>query len=624
MAPTGAITLDIDTGGTFTDGVVSTDGRAWPVKVLTTPHDLTIALRDVVADAATQIGIGEAELLQRLASIRYSTTLGTNAIIERSGPRIGLLVSEAGHRDVRDELDGTLVAELLEPVDWRVRTLALTGDPERDAEPVLQAVEALLGYGAERLVVALDDPQAEDAVRRIVFREYPRHILGALPVLFSSELVDDPARGRRIATAIVNAYLHPQLERFLYEAESSLRGRGLRRPLFVFCNDGTTNRVAKVTALKTYNSGPAGGVEAAAALARHYGFARVATIDIGGTSTDVAFVRDGAIERRERGRVDGVETSLPMRAIDALGGGGGTIAEVGPHGALALGPRSAGAAPGPACFGFGGTEATVTDANVVLGVYDAEQRFAGRVALDPERARNAIAPVAEALGLSVVGAAARIRQALEERIGEHLRRGIAERGGGDWVLLAFGGGGAVHAARAAEHAGVDRVLVPGLASVCSALGVGFADVEHRYERVLPSADEASAAALEEQLLERARIDMRGEGFALDEIALTSERGSDDDGRRTLSVVARAALPHPPLEAVERPTDLPEPVAVRDVWWDAEAARATPVHDAEAIAARQVAITGPAIVAGDIVTVCVPPGWRFEHDPFAQSFLTREA
>lgn len=618
------ITIDIDTGGTFTDGVVSTGSQTWPIKVLTTPHDLTVALRELIEEAAARLEIDEAELLHRVESIRYSTTLGTNTIIERSGPRLGLLVSEDALQAVRAAPPGSLVADLLDPLDWHVRTVALSGDDERDAEPVLQAVEELLESGAERLVVVLGDDAAEDQVRRIVFGEYPRHILGALPVLFSGELAADADLSRRIATSLLNAYLHPQLETFLYEAESVLRARGLHRPLLVFCNDGTTNRVAKVTALKTHNSGPAGGVEAAAALARHYDVAQLATIDIGGTSTDVAFLTDAQIEERPRGRIEATQLSLPMRRIDALGGGGGTIAEVGEDGSLRLGPRSAGAAPGPACFGFGGTEATVTDANLTLGVFDPAQRFAGRVTLDPVRARRAVEEhLAGPLGAGIEEAAHRVREALEQRIGMHLKAGIAERAGRDCLLVAFGGGGAVHAARIAEHAGIDRVLVPGLASVCSAFGIGFADVEHRYGRIVPAGDDALARTAERELAERARIDMRGEGFSLDDVSFATTQSAAGDDAIDVRLTARAALPHIAFTRVARPTDPPEPASRRDIWWDGEAATPTPIYAAADVDACHARIAGPAIVAGDIVTVCVPPGWTLERDTYDQLFLTRE-
>jgi N-methylhydantoinase A/oxoprolinase/acetone carboxylase beta subunit len=622
-----AVTIDIDTGGTFTDGVVSAGGRTWPIKVLTTPHDLTIALRELIDEAATQVGVDQEELLRRVESIRYSTTLGTNTVIERSGPRLGVLVDAPAAAAIHAAAPGSLVADVLEPLDWHVREVALTGDDDADREPVLRAVEDLLQRGAERLVVVLGDAEGtgEDAVRRIVFGEYPRHILGALPVLFSSELDADADVGRRVATAVLNAYLHPQLETFLYEAESVLRARGLRKPLFVFCNDGTTNRVAKVTALKTHNSGPAGGVEAARALARHYGFARVATIDIGGTSTDVAFLADAAIEERRHGGIEDTELSLPMRRIDALGGGGGTIAEV-RDGALRLGPRSAGAAPGPACFGFGGTEATVTDANLTLGVFDAGQRFAGRVALDPERARRAVEEhVAGPLGVGVEAAAHAVRDALEQRIGSHLRAGFAERGtAGSPVLIAFGGGGAVHAARIAEHAGIDRVLVPGLASVCSAFGIGFADVEHRYTRLVAAGDDAGADRAEDELTQRAQIDMRGEGFSLDDVTFTVARSTVEDGAVEVVLIARAPLPHIGFPAHDRPGEAPAPIGTRDVWWAGERAVPTPIHAADAVAATSARIVGPAIVAGEIETVCVPPGWVLERDQYDQSILNREA
>jgi N-methylhydantoinase A/oxoprolinase/acetone carboxylase beta subunit len=627
VAPEDRITIDIDTGGTFTDGVVSFNGASLPVKVLTTPHDLTIALRELVDAASDKLGIDQADLLRRVESIRYSTTLGTNTVIERTGPHLGLLVTSTALDEVRKIPVGSLIGDIIDPFETHVRGVTMTGNEDADAEPMLSAVEQLLDAGAERLVIVLPDADgsAEAQAKRIVFREYPRHILGALPVLFSNEVAPDPKLVRRVSTALLNAYLHPQLEHFLYEAENVLRDRGLTRPLFVFGNDGTTNRVAKVIALKTHNSGPAGGVEAAAALARHYDLDRVATIDIGGTSTDVAFLEGAAIEQERRGRIEDAEVSLPMRRIDALGGGGGTIAEV-RDGEFRLGPRSAGAAPGPACFGFGGVEATTTDANLVLGFFDPSQPFAGRITLDSDRARHAINErVAEPLGLSVEQAAHQVSGALEQRIGESLRRGIEARGGTpcDWTLLAYGGGGAVHGARIADHAGIHRVLVPGLSSVCSAFGIAFADVEHRYERLVPAEQDALTEVAELELTERARIDMRGEGFSVEDVEIVCER-NPVEGAIEVTLAARAPLPHITLEARERPSEPPEPTGSRLVWWFASGATDTPLYDATAVEERHARIHGPAIVAGEITTICVPPGWVLERDRYDQLFLTGEA
>jgi N-methylhydantoinase A/oxoprolinase/acetone carboxylase beta subunit len=622
-----SVTIDIDTGGTFTDGVISSGGQTWPVKVLTTPHDLTIALRDLIEEASARLIVESDDLLRRVVAIRYSTTLGTNTVIERNGPRVGLLV-----REEVDQLDewfqpGTLIGDVLDPFYEHVRDVRLTGDETLDAEPVLSAVEALLDAGAERLAVVVPDAQgrAEAAIQRIILREYPRHILGALPLLFSSQLTAETDLKRRITTAVLNSYLHPQLEHFLYEAENVLRDRGLHRPLFVFCNDGTTNRVAKVTAIKTHNSGPAGGVQAAAALAEHYNLSHVATIDIGGTSTDVAFVVDGAIEETRHGAIEDAELSLPMRRIDALGGGGGTIAEV-RDGELALGPRSAGAAPGPACFGFGGTDATVSDANLVLGLFEDGQRLAGRVPLDAARASAAVAKhVADPLRISVEHAAVEVRETLERRIGEHLREGMKGRAdGADWVLVAYGGAGPVHAARIAEYAGIDRVLVPGLASVCSAMGLGFADVEHRYARVMHGADDEAAGRIEQELRDRAAIDMRGEGFSLDDVSISIARTTLADGAEELQLTASAPLPRATFAAHERPSEPPAPVGRRAVWWSASEGTDTPIFAAAEFERVRARVSGPAIVAGDISTVCVPQGWALERDAYDQYFLTREA
>lgn len=642
------ITIDMDTGGTFTDGSVNAGGEVLALKVLTTPHDLSICFRDLIDTAARRLGLESRELLTRTEAIRYSTTIGTNTILQRNGPRLGVIVRDRDVATLATFAPDTLVGTILDPLEDRVRGVELDGG-DGDRERVLRAVEELLEASAERLVVAIsgDDGAEERRIERIILEEYPRHILGALPVLFSSEMTEDPDIGRRTVTAVFNAYLHPDLEQFLYEAEDILRAEGYARPLFVFGNDGTSNRVAKVTALKTYSSGPAGGLEGAAALAGHYEFSRVATIDVGGTSTDLGFLADGEIETDARGVIAGAELSLPMRRIEALGGGGGTIATV-VDGVLKLGPESAGSAPGPACFGFGGTAATVTDADLVLGCYGDGARLAGRLALDRDRARQAIEQhVAGPLGCAVEEAAAGISDLLEQRVADAVSAGIAKRGGrpGDWVLMAYGGAGPLHAAGVADRAGIPRVLVPAQASVLSAFGIGFSDVEHRYERRVTPPEAASVAAATAELEHRATIDMRGEGLDPALVELTGRvrllRGDEELGAlngedlgsalarhgdadaAAVEMIARGRLRHVTLDAVERPSEPPEPIERRPVRWSVGVDADTAIYAAQDVDGRQPRIAGPAIVAGEIVTIGVPPGWVLTRDRHDQFFLTHE-
>lgn len=620
--PSTAFSLDLDSGGTFTDAVVGTDQGPVGVKVLSTPHDLTICFRHAIAKAADAIGLDVHELLGSVGVVRFSTTVGTNAIIEGRGPRLGLLIAQVDDAAVRalpaDRLPGALI-DCIEALPVSSST-----------DEILQGVERLLGASVDRIVVALADGapgatrESERALRAAIAAQYPRHILGAVPLLLSSDVAGEDEFPRRLATALLNAYLHPALEHFLYETETILAADHCPRPLLVFGNDGTSNRVAKVTALRTYNSGPSGGVEAVAAFARRYRLERVVGIDIGGTSTDLSFATSGVPEVQDHGIIGGTEVSLGMRRVDAFGGGGGTIARV-HDGAIVVGPDSAGSAPGPAGYGFGGVEPTVTDAAIALGRIAPDAVLAGEIALQVDRAEQAIRErLAEPLGLSVEHAALQVLDALEQAIADRIAEGAAQR---DWdldavTLIAFGGAGPGHAASIAARASIARVLVPADAGVLSALGIGFSDVEHRYEQRV-SNDSRAVVAARSELERRARLDMSGEGFAGERVDLdwqASDAGGDKSGA-VLRLRARGRLPH--IEFAERVgmSEAVDPSASRLVMWDHNGPRSTPTYDRDELLARGGRVTGPAMVHGDLLTLAVAPGWDLEVDRYGQFRLT---
>ena len=617
------VLIDLDSGGTFTDATVSTADTVHAVKVLTTPHDLTQCFREALDAAARTLGTEPRLLMGRTRTIRFSGTVGTNAVIERRGPRVGLLVDAQAGGPVDGATDD-LVAAILSPSADRVRTVEVGGHD--DEEQVLRSLEQLLAAGAERVVVALGGqaPRAtERRLRRAVFARYPRHVLGAVPILLSTDVAGEDDLTRRMPTAILNAYLHPSLEHFLFEAEDILRERGCPHPLLVFGNDGTSNRVAKVTALRTYNSGPVGGLQGAAQLCRHYAARHGVGVDIGGTSTDLSFVVDGEGEYQQHGDVAGTPTSLTMRRVQALGGGGGTIAHV-DDGELRLGPRSAGAAPGPACYGFGGTAPTVTDANLLLGIYDADRPLAGGVGLDVDRARAAIAEhVAAPLGIEALAAALRVRRMLEQRIADAIAAGARERGleSAELLLVAFGGAGPAHAVAIADLLGSDRVLVPALSSVLSSYGVSSSDVEHRYEAIA-AADAEARSAVRAALERRARIDMRGEGFAGDDTELSWDESAREDGQLLVTLRAVGRLPHSALtEHSPNGHGAPRPSGSRDVTWSEDGAVSSAVY-AAADLHPGATVEGPAIVTSEVLTMPVPPGWVVTRDHFDQFFLTK--
>ncbi|OLT40001.1 hypothetical protein BJF85_06570 [Saccharomonospora sp. CUA-673] len=395
------ITIDIDTGGTFTDGFVVRDGIAHTIKTLTTPHDLAVCFRETIENAAGSLGLTVPDMLRETASVRYATTVGTNTVVQRRGPRIGLITDPGlppADQDAGVQLfvEPTMVAELP------------PGD-EDAGRRALPALRTLLQEGARGLVVACSEGVSADeyALATGFAEHYPKHCLDSVPLLRGGEVSADPDPVRRRSTALFNAYVHPDVADFLYRAEDYLREHGYQRPLRIVHNDGGAARVARTIAGKTYNSGPMAGLLGARTVARSYGFDDLVTLDMGGTSLDVGILRAGEVPMREHGRVEDVEISFPLPDLVPLGLGGGSIAWL-DESRLRVGPHSAGALPGPACFGFGGTEPTVTDADVVTGVLRPQSFLSGRMDIDRDAAERAFEPLAEKLNLSVPETAGRV------------------------------------------------------------------------------------------------------------------------------------------------------------------------------------------------------------------------
>ena len=317
---------------------------------------------------------------------------------------------------------------------------------------------------------------------------YPRHLLGAVPFLLSHELVSDPDHGRRVLSALLNSYLHPGMEHFLYGAENVCKQHHLARPLLIYRNDGNSARVAKTTAIKTWGSGPRGGLEGALAYASLYKESTIIAMDIGGTTTDVAVVADGRVRMNAYGHVEAATTSFAMPELQSFGLGGSSVIRV-ENGALKIGPESLGSVPGPACFGRGGTSATLTDALLLAGVIDGESYLGGELKLDSERAANAVRQhIAEPLKLSLADATERAIRAFEAEVAAVLVRALkaAGRDPARSTLLAFGGGGPMIASGIARDAGIRRIIVPHMAAVFSAFGIGFSSLAHEYQSSLAS------------------------------------------------------------------------------------------------------------------------------------------
>lgn len=517
--------VNIDNGGTLTDICVLKDQNVYKTKTLTTPYDLSKCFFDGLKSISNVI-YGEedvAKLLMEVEHIRYSTTQGTNAIVERKGPKLGLILNKGNAdlvknmREHDEDLFDFLVGDRVAEVD-----LADLGD-EAKAADTATVITGLTSMGANRLVVCFDVDQAgksEAQFKMLAFDVYPRHLLGAVPMLFASELVDDVSADRRGWTALTNSFLHPAMENFLYNAENRLREYRTKNPLLIFRNDGNASRVAKTIAVKTYSSGPRGGMEGVKTFSKQYNLSDVMTMDVGGTTTDIGHLVDLDLNEERRGKVEGVPISFSLCEIHSEGVGGSSILSVN-DGAIQVGPESVGAVPGPASFGRGGKSSTITDVNLLLGLLDPSTYFGGALKLDADRASAAIEEnVATPLGCSVDEALFKLRDAYEQKIAGGMKdfADISK----DTVLLAFGGAGPMNACGVAELAGINTVYVPKSAAVFSAFGIGSCDIGQSYSVVLADNKQDALKAAYESLLERAERDMFAEGYVKGDYEVTAQ------------------------------------------------------------------------------------------------------
>lgn len=644
------VTINIDAGGTFTDGVFTRGERIETAKVPTTEHDLTVCFLECIEKGAGALEVPVEDLLAETDVVRFSTTHGTNTVIEKSGPRLGLLVTAGAEASLYAEAEAPTVADgFVEPsmvagVDERVDPDGTVVE-EPEAEEVAAAVKRLQENGARLVVVCLEHGWANDAnerrVKQLVAEEYPRHYLGALPTLAAHEVTARPDDYRRLNAAVIDAYIHRPMKGALYRAEDAVRERGYEWPLFVGHSNGGMARVAKTVAINTHNSGPAAGVLGARALSALYGEDLVAA-DMGGTSIDISAVRDGEYTLQQTPTIGGVETAVPAIETYNLGAGGGSIASV-EDGELSVGPQSAGATPGPACFGRGGEAPTVTDADLVRGILNPEYFLGGSYDLVPDRAREAIEErVADPLGVEAAEAARRVAEAVQATVA-----GGIERWGGDVdTVVAFGGAGGVHAAGFAERLDVDRVLLTPYSSVFSAFGEATMDVEHTYEAYRHDVAPAAVRATLDDLHEEARRDMRAEGFDPAEVAVAADLlvGGDGDYRvepvtyrpgedvsglpdldgagATVRLTARGAVPKPTFERRDLADEDPSAARVgeRDVYWT-DAFEPTPIYRREPLAPGNV-VEGPAVIEAVDTTIAVPPGHTFSVDAYGHGVIER--
>lgn len=674
-----------DTGGTFTDLVlIDSAGRIRFDKAFSTPQDPSVGVQAALASGAVLLDRDLAEVLRSTDRFAHGTTVGTNALLQRRGARVGLLMTD-GFQDTTLITRGPMGMNLGVPPSQALDFLhsrrptplvppeLIRGIPERvavdgsvvrplDEERARAALTELVAAGVESLAVCLLWSFRNDA-HELWLRELAAELAPGLPISLSSEVSPLTGEFERAMTTIVNAYVGPVISRYVGNLRAGLKAAGLRPEVQLMKSSGglTLPGTVQREAVALVNSGPIGGLVAARYVGEILGRRNIITSDVGGTSFDVGLIRDGEFELEQTPALDqGVPVQTPAVKVVAVGAGGGSIAWSDGR-RLQVGPQSAGADPGPACYGVG-VEPTVTDALLVLGILDPANFFGGRKRLDPDRAADAIRRrVAEPLGMSVREAAAGIYEVVTAKMSDLIRKVTVESGYDprEFVLFAYGGAGPAHAALYAQALGVEELVVPHTSSVFSALGCALSDVRYGYARSDPMQVEDSPSCADRfetafADLERTaladmaasghdpadvtllrRLDLRYEG-QLSELSVPWLRVAlSEAGVDTLRTAFEAAYetrfgkgtssPQSPLEVVtfrvdalhrtEKPAlhaeagEPPDPghalLGTRTVYLREDGAVTAAVYDGDALRPGN-AIDGPAVLQRRDTTILLPP------------------
>ena len=503
--------VGVDIGGTFTDCVViGSDGEMVSAKSPSTPPNFSQGMINAMSVAAETLGLTFEAFCPRITVLTHGTTVGTNALIQRRGARVGLITTR-GHEDVihimrgsrgitsRDlnkvvhfpesqKPDPIIPKRYIAGVSERMDCNGAIVVPLNEAEVAL-AIDDLLSKGVEAIAICLlwsfKDPQHERRIAEMVRQRAPDVF-----VTCSHEIAPKWGEYERTTATALNAYIGPVTSRYLSLLDKQLREAGYRQPLQITqCGGGSISVQRAIEApLLTLDSGPVSGVTGSQFLGQRIDCPNIITTDMGGTSFDVGIVHGGVPAYSFISNVAQYEYFIPKVDIQAIGSGGGSIARVDPVSkTLRVGPESAGADPGPACWGKGNTEPTVTDADVVMGYIDPDNFLGGRIKLDKAASVRAVQTVADALGLGLMETAAGIAKIAEFKMADIIRKTTVEKGFDprDFTLFAFGGAGPVHAGVFARELGVQRVLIPlnRVASTWCAFGAATADILHIHEQV---------------------------------------------------------------------------------------------------------------------------------------------
>ncbi len=694
--------IDIDVGGTFTDLALNFKGKALIKKVPTTPYDLSVCFSRVIEEGAGALGLKMEELLPEVDMVRYSTTIALNRLIERKGPRLALITTE-GHEDViligrgAQWIDGTRVAErrnlaVQKKPDPLIPRDLIVGVKERvdsrgkvirplDENDVREKVRYLVSRGARGLVVSLLwgflNPVHEKRVKEMIRDEYKEFHIGYLPVVLAGQVVGKLGEYERTLAAILDAYLQRSMQIELSAMWDKLRDRGYKKPLLMIQSSGGIAEVFRTTASRTFNSGPVSGLMGAHHVAKLLGYKNVVMADMGGTSFDVGLVVEDSVRSYDfRPVIDRWMVGITMIKTLSIGAGGGSIASINKllRNRIQVGPRSAGSMPGPACFNLGGSEPTVTDADVVLGYLNPDFYFGGKMRLDKNRSLQAVREkIAKPSGMTVEEAAMVIRNIVNGNMASAIMKEVHLRGYSpeDFILFVAGGAGPTHVE--GFMADIPKAVTFAFSPVFCAFGSSTMDIMHVYEvsrkltliepvTMTPTNDYAGFNQTVETLLEQARRDLVSDGldpakasFVLEldmlyggqfhvKRALSprlSLAGPEDvqavcdafekefseafspfvvnpeGGVFVESFILKAIVPVRKVELPKLPLEGHDPVAARKgqrpVYWpQAKDYQPTPIYAYESLRPGNV-VEGPAVVEGEYTTLVVPPGRRFSMD-----------
>ena len=527
-------TIAVDTGGTFTDMVVleHETGEVEVLKTPSTPHDPGQATLDGLAEL-----IAGGLRAEEVASFTHGTTVGTNILVQDKGARVGLLITDgfSGVNDVwhiprfgsdlsdiyvekNPPVEPWLREEVVERVDFQ-------GNVKKplDVNQAREAVKRLKRKGAESIAVVLLfsflNPTHERALAEMLAEEFPDG-----SVSLSSEILPQIREFPRLSTTVANARLAPAMTEYLGKLAQGLKGLGITtEQLYIMQSNGGVAKITSVIPITTLLSGPCAGSEAGMQIAASAGFTNMVSFDMGGTSSDIALGEDGSVLEQTSVLIGDWEIAAPMLMINTIGAGGGTIAWIDGGGALQVGPHSAGAEPGPVAYDKGGTQPTVTDADLILGMLHPEYLLGGKVKTNKQKAYEAIADMGAQLGIDPMGTAEGIIRIINAKMEEGIREVSTERGYDlrNFVLVAFGGAGPVHAARLAADLGMSKVVVPPMPGVSSALGLIMADPRRDFVRSrlrgLADIDASELSAVFTELRQQALSEFVTDGFDGDSI-----------------------------------------------------------------------------------------------------------